>query len=185
MDAVDRAVESLGIKELKAEQRKVIDAFIWGRDVFVYLPTGFGKSVCYMVLPLVFDIIRNAVSGKSSTGSKHSLWKLLSSFAYFKSCAVHMTRNVCLFSSFEDLSLLNVSQDSEDLSSFFEIKQRLKCKTYRIDKEKTSIMILKSFSYKVRSNYWHVNLYNYYNIIYKLTYQYIQFYNFICFVHIK
>ena len=39
----------------------------------------------------------------------------------------------------------------EDLSSFFEIKQRLKCKTYGIDKEKTSIMILKSFSYKVIS----------------------------------
>ena len=28
MDAVDRAVESLGIKELKPEQRKVIDAFM-------------------------------------------------------------------------------------------------------------------------------------------------------------
>ena len=28
MDAVDRAVEFLGIKELKAEQRKVIDAFM-------------------------------------------------------------------------------------------------------------------------------------------------------------
>ena len=38
-------------------------------------------------------------------------------------------------------------------SFFFEIKQRLKCKTYSIDKEETSIMILKSFSYKVISKY--------------------------------
>ena len=30
----------------------------------------------------------------------------------------------------------------------FEIQRRLKCKTYRIDKEKTGITILKSFSYK-------------------------------------
>ena len=41
----------------------------------------------------------------------------------------------------------------EDLSFFgkFGIKQRLKCKTYSIDKEETSIIILKSFSYKVIS----------------------------------
>ena len=49
MDAVDRTVESLGIKELKAEQRKVIDAFMCGRDLLVCLPTGYGKSVCYMM----------------------------------------------------------------------------------------------------------------------------------------
>ena len=66
---------------------------------------------------------------------------LLSSSAYFKSCAVHVTRNVF------------VECFIEDLSFFFEIKQRLKSKTYNIDKEETSIMILKSFSYKVISKY--------------------------------
>jgi len=40
----------------------------------------------------------------------------------------------------------------EDLSFFFEIKERQKCKTYSIDKEETSIMILKCFSYKVSTD---------------------------------
>ena len=65
MDAVDRTVGFLGIKDLKAKQRKVIDVFMCGRDVFICLPTRFCKSVCYMVLPLLFDIIRNAISGES------------------------------------------------------------------------------------------------------------------------
>ena len=65
MDAVDRTVGFLGIKDLKAEQRKVIDVFMCERDVFICLPTPFCKSVCYMVLSLLFDIIRNAISGES------------------------------------------------------------------------------------------------------------------------
>ena len=37
---------------------KAIRQFILGRDVFVSLPTGYGKSVCYFSLPLVFDRLR-------------------------------------------------------------------------------------------------------------------------------
>ena len=92
------------------------------------------------------------VATTSSTDSKHS--PLLSSSAYFK-CAVHMTRNVCFLSSFENLFVERFTGLIEDLSFFFEIKERQKCKTYSIDKEETStcIMILKSFSYNVISKY--------------------------------
>ena len=59
------AAESVGYK-LKAEQKSVVSAFVGGRDVFVALPTGFGKSICYGCLPRIFDCLRkNAEGGKS------------------------------------------------------------------------------------------------------------------------
>ena len=49
------SASALGINMLKPEQEKAILQFLLGRDVFVALPTGYRKSLCYFVLPLVFD----------------------------------------------------------------------------------------------------------------------------------
>ena len=40
------------------KRRSSLHAFVSGKDVFASLPTGFGKSYCYSLLPLVFDYIR-------------------------------------------------------------------------------------------------------------------------------
>ena len=56
----------------------------------------------------------------------------------------------------------------------------VKCKTYSIDKEETSIMILKSFSYKVIST----DMLVYLNIIFNIIIQ-TNIYYFTCFAHIK
>ena len=40
---------------LKPEQVAAIQAVYCGKDVFVWLPTGFGKSLCYEALPFVYD----------------------------------------------------------------------------------------------------------------------------------
>ena len=40
---------------LKEEQLVAVEQFVSGKDVFVSLPTGFGKSLIYGILPAVYD----------------------------------------------------------------------------------------------------------------------------------
>ena len=54
-EAAESAARELGYTQMKPEQLRVVEAFVQGRDVFAILPTGYGKSLCYGCLPLVFD----------------------------------------------------------------------------------------------------------------------------------
>jgi len=58
-ETVEAAIESscamMGIQKLKEKQKDAITLFVDGNDVLVILPTGFGKSLCFALLPLVFD----------------------------------------------------------------------------------------------------------------------------------
>ena len=45
--------------ELRTNQLLVIKSFCAGNDVFVALPTGSGKSVCYWILPSLFKTLHN------------------------------------------------------------------------------------------------------------------------------
>ena len=58
---VVRAVAgSFGFSQLKPEQEYAIFSFVGGTDVFVSLPTCYGKSLCFSLLPQVFDLLREA-----------------------------------------------------------------------------------------------------------------------------
>ena len=50
--------QDFGIESVKPEQLKVIEGIYQGRDVFAVLPTGFGKSMCFQCLPLLFDQLK-------------------------------------------------------------------------------------------------------------------------------
>ena len=41
--------------ELKDKQLEAIRTIYDGKDVFLWLPTGYGKSLCYQCLPFLFD----------------------------------------------------------------------------------------------------------------------------------
>ena len=44
-----------GLKPLKEKQIEALEAFTSGYDMFVALPTGYGKSIIFGMLPLLFD----------------------------------------------------------------------------------------------------------------------------------
>ena len=62
---VNQAAISCGYEEQKPEQASIIINFVRGNDVFGCLPTGFGKSVCFMLLPMVFDAVKARALGES------------------------------------------------------------------------------------------------------------------------
>lgn len=60
LDAVTEVTKKLSI-DLKEKQLEAILEFLSGKDVFVSLPTGYGKSLIYEILPLVFDILKGII----------------------------------------------------------------------------------------------------------------------------
>ena len=60
--AISYAFQTLGYDRPTLEQGRAIGGFVKGQDTLVILPTGSGKSLCFVALPLVFDYIRRRVS---------------------------------------------------------------------------------------------------------------------------
>ena len=67
-EALSYALQRLEMTQItvKEEQRSCMRAVYEGSNVFVWLPTGYGKSLCYQVLPFLMDYKKGLVdSGKS------------------------------------------------------------------------------------------------------------------------
>lgn len=53
--SIEESVKALGLCSLKRHQKEAILSFLSGQDVFVLLPTGYGKSIIYAILQLLYD----------------------------------------------------------------------------------------------------------------------------------
>ena len=49
--------QRLGYASIRLNQLNAIKSFMEGNDIFVILPTGSGKSLCFTVLPFAFDCL--------------------------------------------------------------------------------------------------------------------------------
>uniref|UniRef100_A0A1X7V1H5 Helicase ATP-binding domain-containing protein n=1 Tax=Amphimedon queenslandica TaxID=400682 RepID=A0A1X7V1H5_AMPQE len=58
--ALINVIPKLGYDSLRSLQVKVITSLVTGIDIFAVLPMGYGKSLCYLVLPLLHDILGSA-----------------------------------------------------------------------------------------------------------------------------
>ena len=74
---VNQAAISCGYEEQKPEQASISIKFVCGNDVFGCLQTGFGKSVCFMLLPMIFDAVKARALGESIVIVVSSLTSLM------------------------------------------------------------------------------------------------------------
>ena len=61
-NACEIVASSLGYSSPREHQIRVMSSFVRGNDVFGVLPTGYGKSLCYVVLPVVADMLYRVLS---------------------------------------------------------------------------------------------------------------------------
>src|SRR6266480_5357264 len=63
MKKIDEVLEKyFGYNTFRPLQKEIISDIVGGNDVFVLMPTGAGKSICYQVPALVFDGLTIVVS---------------------------------------------------------------------------------------------------------------------------
>ena len=59
--AILGSIQSLGYDSPTENQKSAINMFVRGNDVFISLPKGSGKLLCYASLPGVFDRLRQVI----------------------------------------------------------------------------------------------------------------------------
>lgn len=64
-EAFEAVKAQFELTDLLPEQQEAIKAFFKGKNVFVDLPTGFGKSLIFQSLPIVADIVSGKPRGSS------------------------------------------------------------------------------------------------------------------------
>ena len=58
LEAIDYGKNKLGYQSLRQHQKKCVESFLEGEDVFVCAPTGSGKSLCFEIAPYAIECMR-------------------------------------------------------------------------------------------------------------------------------
>jgi ATP-dependent DNA helicase RecQ len=58
-DDIKRILQPVQDKQFKSKQKKIIQSVLERKDSLAVLPTGFGKSMCYVSPPLILDKVRS------------------------------------------------------------------------------------------------------------------------------
>ena len=58
-EAIDTGLRKLGFKEIRENQRKVVEGYVSGRDVLMVASTGSGKSHTFHIAPFVLDVYQH------------------------------------------------------------------------------------------------------------------------------
>ena len=88
-EVVLRAVQRLGFADLRPQQMVAIKTFMQGKDVFVSLPTGYGKSLIYSVLPYAYDELRGC---RGSTDSHRRFTTAFANEGSGKTCVTWLKK---------------------------------------------------------------------------------------------
>ena len=68
-ELIAQCARDAGFAVLKEKQKEAIKTFLEGNDIFVSLPTGYGKSVIYAILPMILPSVFDRMKGTKSSFS--------------------------------------------------------------------------------------------------------------------
>ena len=65
-EAIQYGLSKVNYKALKEVQRETVEAYLFGKDVFMCAPTGSGKSLCFEIAPYAIDWVKfGSVEGET------------------------------------------------------------------------------------------------------------------------
>jgi len=85
--SITYSLQHLGceVMTFKPHQRASVRYVYVGKVIFLLLPTGFGKSLCYEVLPFMFDVMQCSVTLHSLTTEVHQVLR----------CSLQLSHALC------------------------------------------------------------------------------------------
>ena len=58
-EAINFCIKKLNFEDIRENQRKVVEAYLSGRDVLMISPTGSGKSLTFHIAPFAIDFFKH------------------------------------------------------------------------------------------------------------------------------